>query len=321
MRFFLGPMSKNVVDVVLEIAAGSDKEWTFIPSRRQIEFTGGYVNNWTTKDFSDYVRSRNLSNVFIERDHGGPGQGLVDDDGFQSLFYDLKYFNIIHIDPWKKYQSYNDALSFTIKMIQFCYSQSKTIQYEVGTEEGIRPISTSELESFLTDLKKALLPQQFALIKYVVIQCGTKLLEKVNTGEFDSDKLRDMLAIVNRFGFIAKEHNGDWVSKETVAQKEALGLQNLNIAPQLGEIESSVCLNAFKQNPDHYEKFFQICLSSDKWRKWVSSTFNPYDDKDKLILICGHYVFSNAEFIEIKNNYPNLDTTVKSTLRQFIENL
>jgi hypothetical protein len=130
-----------------------------------------------------------------------------------------------------------------------------------------------------------------------------------------------MLAIVNRFGFIAKEHNGDWVSKETVAQKEALGLHNLNIAPQLGEIESTVCLNAFKQNPDHYEKFFQICLSSDKWRKWVSSTFNPYDDKDKLILICGHYVFSNAEFIEIKNNYPNLDTTIKSTLRQFIENL
>ena len=55
MRFFLGPMSKNVVDVVLEIATGSDKEWTFIPSRRQIECTGGYVNNWTTRDFQSIL--------------------------------------------------------------------------------------------------------------------------------------------------------------------------------------------------------------------------------------------------------------------------
>jgi len=90
MRFFLGPMSKNVVDVVLEIAAESDKEWTFIPSRRQIECTGGYVNNWTTKAFSEYIKATNLTNVLIERDHGGPGQGLEDDNGFESLSEDLK---------------------------------------------------------------------------------------------------------------------------------------------------------------------------------------------------------------------------------------
>lgn len=321
MRFFLGPMSKNVVDVVLEIAAGSDKEWTFIPSRRQIECTGGYVNNWTTQVFSEYIKDAKLTNVLIERDHGGPGQGLEDDDGFESLSEDLKYFDIIHIDPWKKYQAYDDALTWTIKMIQFCCSQNNTVLFEVGTEESIRPISTSELEAFLADLKKALLPEQFRRIKYAVIQCGTKLLEKNNTGDFDADKLKEMLAIVNHFGFIAKEHNGDWVSKETVVQKEAIGLQNLNIAPQLGEIETRVCLQTFKETPDHYNKFFQICLSSGKWKKWVSSNFDPYEDKDLLILICGHYVFSNPEFIEIKKEYPNLDTIIKSTLRLFINNL
>lgn len=321
MRFFLGPMSKNVVDVVLEIAAESDKEWTFIPSRRQIECTGGYVNNWTTKAFSEYINAANLTNVLIERDHGGPGQGLEDDNGFESLSEDLKYFNIIHIDPWKKYPLYEDALAWTIKMIQFCCAQNDTVLFEVGTEEGIRPISTSELKRFLIDLESAVTSEQFRRIKYVVIQCGTKLLEKSNTGDFDADKLKEMLAIVNRFGFIAKEHNGDWVSKETVIQKEVLGLQNLNIAPQLGELETRVCLHAFKENPVHYEKFFQICHSSGKWKKWVSSKFDPYDDKDLLILICGHYVFSNPEFIEIKKEYQNLDTIIQSTIRLFIENL
>ena len=172
MRFFLGPMSKNVVDVVLEVAARSDKEWTFIPSRRQIECTGGYVNNWTTKAFTEYIKEANLTNILIERDHGGPGQGLEDDDGFESLSEDLKYFNIIHIDPWKKYQLYEDALAWTIKMIQFCCAQNDTVLFEVGTEEGIRPISTSELETFLSDLESTLTSEQFNRIKYVVIQCG-----------------------------------------------------------------------------------------------------------------------------------------------------
>ena len=45
-------MSKNVVDAVIEFNSPSIG---FIPSRRQIDFIGGYVNNWTTKEFSNYV--------------------------------------------------------------------------------------------------------------------------------------------------------------------------------------------------------------------------------------------------------------------------
>ena len=32
------------------------------------------------------------------------------------------------------------------------------------------------------------------------------------------------------------------------------------------------------------------------WKKWVSETFNPIENKHKLIQICGHYVFSHQEF-------------------------
>ena len=32
--------------------------FTLIPSRRQIEYNGGYVNNWSTKEFSDYIKKR-----------------------------------------------------------------------------------------------------------------------------------------------------------------------------------------------------------------------------------------------------------------------
>ena len=37
-------MSKNVVDLVIEF----NGDFGFIPSRRQVDYQGGYVNNWTT---------------------------------------------------------------------------------------------------------------------------------------------------------------------------------------------------------------------------------------------------------------------------------
>ena len=106
MKYWIGPMSKNVVDAVIEF----NGDFGFIPSRRQVDYQGGYVNNWTTGEFSTYVNGR----VPIERDHGGAGQGYKDDDGYESFSHDSAYFDIIHIDPWKKYQKFEVGLEATI---------------------------------------------------------------------------------------------------------------------------------------------------------------------------------------------------------------
>jgi hypothetical protein len=97
-KYFIGPMSKNIVDSIIEFTIETNHQIGLIPSRRQIEWDGGYVNNWTTKQFSEYTK-----NTLIKRDHSGPGQGYIDDDGYTSLKEDCKYFDLIHIDPWKKY--------------------------------------------------------------------------------------------------------------------------------------------------------------------------------------------------------------------------
>ena len=83
-------MSKNIVDVIIN----SNKNIGFIPSRRQVEFDGGYVNGWTTKSFSEYVKTR--SDLMVVRDHGSINQGQCKDDGYESLKYDSKYFDIIN---------------------------------------------------------------------------------------------------------------------------------------------------------------------------------------------------------------------------------
>ena len=55
----VGPMSKNIVDASIELSDKHNIPIMLIASRRQIEsqiYGGGYVNNWTTNDFSKYVK-------------------------------------------------------------------------------------------------------------------------------------------------------------------------------------------------------------------------------------------------------------------------
>ena len=314
MKFCYGPMSKNVVDTIIDFSLKNPtNEVSFIPSRRQIEHNGGYVNSWKTSEFVQYVKDKN-NKIIIERDHGGPNQGLTDDDGFESLTEDAKYMDIIHIDPWKKYNDINEGIEYTIKMINHCHTINPLVLYEIATEEAIRPFSVEDLEYIITQLKQKLTSEVFNKIKYLVIQCGTKLKEGINTGCFDEDKLKEMLNLAKKYNMIAKEHNGDWVDTDIIKQKELLGLTTINIAPMLGEIESRVVLGYIKQNQEDYDTIYNLCIDSGKWKKWVSDDFDYINKKDEIILISGHYVFSDPKFIEIKEKYVGIDSEVHSKI-------
>ena len=112
-------MSKNIVDSIIVFG----DVFGFIPSRRQVDYNGGYVNGWTTEEFSKYIDGRTI----IERDHAGAGQGYVDDDGYESLKDDCQYVDIIHIDPWKKYSGYYEVFIHCIFNIEFCYYTNRNI--------------------------------------------------------------------------------------------------------------------------------------------------------------------------------------------------
>ena len=71
----VGPMSANCVDAAIELANQYESPLILIASRRQIDsedFGGGYVNNWSTERFADYVIDRDKKGkIFRARDHGG----------------------------------------------------------------------------------------------------------------------------------------------------------------------------------------------------------------------------------------------------------
>ena len=308
-KFYIGPMSLNVVDSILEYTQETGNPIGLIPSRRQVEWDGGYVNRWTTEFFSKYANK-----IILKRDHSGPGQGYTDDDGFKSLEHDCKYLDMIHIDPWKKYQSYEEGLTWTLKMIKFCYKLNPNIEFEVGTEESIRKFEAIDIDILLTDLRLNLTTKEFNQIKYAVIQSGTSLKENINTGEYDKDRLTSMIKIVKKHDLLSKEHNGDYISVELIKEKMDLGLDAINIAPEFGLIETLSYINGGID----IDKFWKICYDSKRWEKWVNSDFDPITQKLDLIKICGHYVLSNPEFLKIK---PNIDNKIKINIKNKLHEL
>ena len=303
-KYFIGPMSKNVVDSIIEFTTETSHQIGLIPSRRQIEWDGGYVNNWTTKEFSQYAQ-----NILLKRDHSGPGQGYNDDDGYVSLKEDCKYFDLIHIDPWKKYPKYSDGLKWTINMINFCYKENPNIQFEIGTEEAIRRFEPKELNQLVIDLFLTLDPKVFAQIKYLVIQSGTSLKGNLNTGYYDKDRLLEMVKVAKEWNLLSKEHNGDYIPAELIKEKMNLGLDSINIAPEFGLLET----NSYLKEGIDIDKFWKICYDSKRWVKWVDDSFDPINQKEDLIKICGHYVLSHPDFISIK---PDIDGIVKQNIKK-----
>ena len=308
-KFYIGPMSKNVVDSIIEF----DGNFGFIPSRRQVDYNGGYVNEWTTGEFATYVDGK----VVIERDHAGTGQGYKDDDGYESLKDDCRYVDIIHIDPWKKYSGYYVGLKHCISNIEFCYYTNRNIKFEVGTEEAIRRFGDIELNALLSNLESKLEPEIFENIEYVVVQSGVglDLGKQNNTGTFDPDRLEKMISVCKKFGKKSKEHNGDYLSNDEYKSRFDLGLDSINIAPEFGQLETLCYLEEMGEDIDEY---YGICYESKRWEKWVDNDFVPEDNKKELIKICGHYVFSDPKFLEIK---PSIDLKIRDTIKNKLKEL
>jgi hypothetical protein len=318
IEFFIGPMSKNVVDATMEFCEEEGHSMGLIPSRRQVEWNGGYANNWTTKEFAEYARK-----VFLVRDHAGPGQGYFMDDGFNSLDHDCKYFDAIHIDPWKNYPKYEEGLKWTIDMIEFCHQRNSEVFFEVGTEESIKNFSPEELRKLVSGLSKGLSSSAFSQIKYLVVQSGTALQANFNVGAYDEDRLAEMIEVCKNSGMLSKEHNGDYLPIELIRDKFKLGLNSINIAPEFGQIETQIYLNKIKEEkPELLEIFYNICYLSKRWKKWVPEEYSPRNQPEQLINICGHYVLSNRDFVsKIKSHFGGVDREVKEAVKEKLKQL
>lgn len=312
-KYYIGPMSQNVVDCVIK--HGQKHSIGLIPSRRQVDFSGGYVNGWNTETFSRYVKNKNTS-IFLCRDHGGEKQGQFEDDGERSFFYDSQYFDLIHIDPFKSSETIYQAAEKTGNIIEKLFEINPNVMYEVGTEEAIFKYEPEHLNWILGYLKIRLRVEQFNQIKYAVVQSGTRLdlSTRTNVGNFNNKRLEKFVEVVKSYGLLSKEHNGDYLTESfDVEMRFQAGLDAINIAPEYGQIESEFYLDACKQDSELFESLYQICYNSGKWKKWVVDINRI--SKEQLIMTCCHYVLSDNEFVEkIKVHFPNADKKIQKRI-------
>jgi tagatose-1,6-bisphosphate aldolase non-catalytic subunit AgaZ/GatZ len=331
----VGPMSLNCVDAAIELANDYEVPIMLIASRRQIDsdsFGGGYVNNWTTENFARYVTDKDKKgNILLARDHGGPWQSTKEKDEQLSLrramdsakssyLSDiLAGFQIIHIDPSIDIHGTPDVdeiLDRVFDLYEFCWAESrqskKEIIFEVGTEEQNGSTNSQEqldyiLNALQTFCRKNHLPQP----TFVVIQCGTRVMEMRNVGSFDSPvrvaneipaeiQLPKMIEICNRHAICMKAHNTDYLSDEALQWHPRLGIHAANVAPEFGVAETKALVNVLESNglTNYSERLLKISYDSKKWIKWMLNETNA-TDRDRAI-IAGHYVFSTPEVKELK---------------------
>jgi len=312
-KYYIGPMSKNVVDCVIK--HGQKHSIGLIPSRRQVDFSGGYVNGWNTEIFSSYIKKKN-SSILLCRDHGGAEQGQVSDDGNKSFETDAQYLDLIHIDPFRVSETIYQAAEKTADMIEKIFEVNPNIMYEVGTEEAIFKYQPEDLNWMLGYLKIRLRMEYFNQIKYAVVQSGTRLdlATRTNIGNYNNTRLQNFIEIVKNFDLMSKEHNGDYLTDSfDVEVRFASGLDAINIAPEYGQIESEFYLEMCSKDNALFEQLYEICYNSGKWKKWIPDVSRV--SKSQIVMTCCHYNLSDKSFIgNIKSHFPNADKLIQKRI-------
>ncbi len=353
-----GPMSKNFVDALTGYRSNNKIPLMLIASRRQIEtesLNHGYVNNWSTEEFSKYVKKKN-SNVILCRDHGGPYQGINSSKNSNikiemnnakiSFKSDIDSgFKILHIDPslhLKKKNPFKNSIDRLFELYEYCWSyakrKKKDIAFEIGTEEQSGSTnSPEELELTLELTKKFCKKNKIPMPTFVVVQSGTLVKEMSNVGSFDLPfrivnqlpaeiSVPQMIRICDKYGVMMKAHNCDYLSDIALKHHPSLGIHAINIAPEFGVIESKCFYFMLKSNKlnELLKRFVNLSFNSNKWKKWMKK--NSSASKLEKAFIAGHYIFSKAEFKEIykeAKNYLNkkkinLDIVIKKELTKSI---
>jgi len=326
----VGPMSINSINATIDLAKYSKLPLMLIPSRRQIDRNEGYVGNFNSIKFSNYLK--NKKNIILCRDHGGPWQNNYEVENNlnikkamlsakKSFETDIDSgFEIIHVDPSI---DINNKLNIEIildrifELVEHCWHYSKKkkkkILFEIGTEEQNGLLETFEnYEYAFSKLNKFFLSNKIPNPIFFVVQFGTKVMEDKNIGKFNKitnfselkDKNKEFLRIINflrKNKIFTKIHNVDYLSDRHLSFLKMCKVGAINVAPEFGVVETRSFIKILKDNnlDELLKNFLDLSYKSKKWKKWVINKNKI--SKFKCSELSGHYVFSSKEFKKIKN--------------------
>lgn len=297
----IGPMSFESVEAVFRYSHYHRKELMLIASKNQIDWNGGYVNNWTTKKYMEYVRDMRKAypqaKVLICRDHCGPGfngnHNLT--DVYKTIEDDLRNgFDLIHIDFCHFKGTYRRQLEESKKTIKHMLSIKSDVLLEIGTDENVGAnyslTNLAEIEKEIDFFK------DFCQPSFYVIQTGSLVKEINQSGSFNKDFAKKASGLLKEKGLKLKEHNSDYLSKEELLSRSGI-VDAMNIAPQLGVIQTQLVLTKCLVYGINFTDFLEEVYRGGKWKKWLYK--NGAGNKLLCSTIAGHYHFTSDAYKKI----------------------
>lgn len=288
----VGAVSLDTLALCLEYSKVYDYPICIIASRNQVDYNDGYL--LPTEKFIQVVKTDvNYDNqrVKIARDHCGPFTKYTDKnlhnsimECVKSIYCDIKNgFDYIHIDIGKVEKQlqhktadilFNEALKY-----------NKKILFEYGSEQNT---SVNTLDADLVFLEK-----YRNNIEFLVYPTGS-LTKHKQVGNFKLLEIQPIISKIHYNGYKFKEHNCDYLNMEEVKLRKLAKVNSVNIAPQLGYINSKVLLDLIdtRIRNDFYNQVLQTKL----YEKWIVG--NEISDTVKFC-VSAHYMYNTTQCIEL----------------------
>jgi fructose/tagatose bisphosphate aldolase len=300
-----GPMSKDIVEILCKHVVDNDYPLMIIASRNQVDYDTGYV--CTTAELAAMVKSYNHPKLLLCRDHCGTGfsdldRGLPADAGFERVKTTIRHdilsgFDLIHIDVSRIQEN---QLERAQELIDYAISLNPTIKIEFGSEDN----TGIDIDSSLARIDRQLefLQQYKNNVVFFVTQTGS-LTKNDQVGQFDIERNQLIAEQIHAAGFLFKEHNADYFSQEDITNRITAGVDSLNIAPQLGVVQTTLLKEFITVDNQHlWDNFVDLVYAGNMWQRWVSEGVT---DKHQAVIAAGHYHFGSAEYSAIIESIDN----------------
>lgn len=299
ISFGFGPMSSESIEAVFRFSQNFNKKLMLIASKNQIDYNRGYVNNWNTAEYVKFTKSLMHrypnAQVMLCRDHCGPGFNGNNDlvDSYKTIETDIDCgFDMMHIDFC--HHKSEEKLILMKQAIEFCKKLSPAIELEIGTDENLGSLYD---EQYLKTIKEEIdYFLDFCKPKYYVVQTGSLVMKYLQAGQFNKPFVTQVVQLLNSKNIEIKEHNSDYFTSHDI--KNRLGIINaMNIAPQLGVVQTSTVINASLIYGVDIQEFVNKCYAAGKWKKWFNLELNV--SPLEATIVAGHYHFASDAYKRI----------------------
>lgn len=314
-RLALGPMSTEVIEAVYRYSEENETQLMLIASKAQIDWDGGYVNNWTTNQYVEHINQLSKgyakADVLLCRDHCGPGfkntQNVL--DHYITVDTDLEAgFDLIHVDfcHWNGGE-HQAKLEQTCRLIQHIQDNDTDMMFEIGTDENVGTTEI-DLERIETDIDFFL---SYFNPEFYVVETGSLIKEVNQVGTFKPDRVKETCELLHSRGLKLKEHNADYLSKDDLKLRQG-AVDAVNIAPMLGVLQTNFVLHQAMRHGFDTTPFLNKAYESERWKKWLYK--NDANNKYLCALTAGHYVFSSDEYLSLVDRLDQVELDIRGDI-------